>query len=114
LVSVGRRTDEIAEVLGLCEETVRSYLKKVQGKLGVRNRAHAAAEVVRPVDPLRGHGGRSAAAEFQEALQTTPSNYRRRIARGFWHKKGDQPLETRVEGLGVGPGLVPPGRPGAG
>ena len=38
LVSVGRRTDKIAQVLGLGEETVRSHLKKVQGKLGVRNR----------------------------------------------------------------------------
>jgi DNA-binding CsgD family transcriptional regulator len=47
LVSMGRRTDEIAHVLGLGEETVRSHLKKVQGKLGVRNRAHAAAEAVR-------------------------------------------------------------------
>ena len=40
LVSVGRRTDKIAQVLGLGEETVRSHLKKVQGKLGVRNRTH--------------------------------------------------------------------------
>ena len=34
-VSMGRRTEEIAKVLGLGEETVRSHLKKVQGKLGV-------------------------------------------------------------------------------
>jgi DNA-binding CsgD family transcriptional regulator len=47
LVSMGRRTEEIAQVLGLGEETVRSHLKKVQGKLGARNRAHAAAEAVR-------------------------------------------------------------------
>jgi len=47
LVSTGRRTDEIAKVLDLGEETVRSHLKKVQGKLGVRNRAQAAAEAVR-------------------------------------------------------------------
>jgi DNA-binding CsgD family transcriptional regulator len=47
LVSMGRRTEEIAQVLGLGEETVRSHLKKVQGKLGVRNRAHAVAEAVR-------------------------------------------------------------------
>jgi DNA-binding CsgD family transcriptional regulator len=40
LVSVGRRTDKIAQVLGLGEETVRSHRKKVQGKLGVRNRTH--------------------------------------------------------------------------
>ena len=47
LVSIGRRTDEIAKLLGVGEETVRSHLKNVQGKLGVRNRAHAAAEAVR-------------------------------------------------------------------
>jgi DNA-binding CsgD family transcriptional regulator len=47
LVSIGRRTEEIAKSLGLGEETVRSHLKKVQTKLGVRNRAHAAAEAVR-------------------------------------------------------------------
>ena len=47
LVSMGRRTDEIAQVLGLGEETVRSHLKKVQGKFGARNRAHAAAEAIR-------------------------------------------------------------------
>jgi DNA-binding CsgD family transcriptional regulator len=47
LVSMGRQTDEIANVLGLGEETVRSHLKKVQGKLGVRNRPHAVAEAIR-------------------------------------------------------------------
>jgi DNA-binding CsgD family transcriptional regulator len=47
LVSVGRRTDEIGKHLGIGEETVRSHLKKVQQKLGVRNRAHAAAEAIR-------------------------------------------------------------------
>jgi DNA-binding CsgD family transcriptional regulator len=47
LVSLGKRTEEVAKVLGLGEETVRSHLKKVQSKLGVRNRAHAAAEAVR-------------------------------------------------------------------
>ena len=47
LLSMGRRTEEIAKVLDLGEETVRSHLKKVQGKLGVRNRAQAAAEAVR-------------------------------------------------------------------
>jgi len=44
---MGRRSEEIAEVLGLGEETVRSHLKKAVCKLGVRNRAHAAAEAVR-------------------------------------------------------------------
>jgi DNA-binding CsgD family transcriptional regulator len=47
LVSMGRRTEEIAKVLELGAETVRSHLKKAQGKLGVRNRAQAAAEAVR-------------------------------------------------------------------
>ena len=47
LVSMGKRTEEIAKVLGLGEETVRSHLKKVQSKLGVRNRAQATAEAVR-------------------------------------------------------------------
>ena len=45
--SLGRRTAEIASLLGVGEETVRSHLKKVQAKLGARNRTHAAAEAVR-------------------------------------------------------------------
>jgi DNA-binding CsgD family transcriptional regulator len=47
LASMGRQTDEIAQMLGLGEETVRSHLKKVQTKLGVRNRPHAVAEAIR-------------------------------------------------------------------
>jgi DNA-binding CsgD family transcriptional regulator len=47
LVSTGRQTEEIAKLLELGEETVRSHLKKVQGKLGVRNRAQAVAEGIR-------------------------------------------------------------------
>ena len=47
LVSLGRRTNEVAKLLGIGEETVRSHLKKVQAKLDVRNRAHAVAEAVR-------------------------------------------------------------------
>jgi DNA-binding CsgD family transcriptional regulator len=47
LVSLGSRTSEVAKLLGVGEETVRSHLKKVQAKLGVRNRAHAVAEAVR-------------------------------------------------------------------
>jgi LuxR family quorum sensing-dependent transcriptional regulator len=47
LVSTGRRTEVIAKAWDMGEETVRSHLKKVQSKLGVRNRAHAAAEAVR-------------------------------------------------------------------
>ena len=47
LVSLGKGTSEIAKLLGIGEETVRSHLKKVQAKLGARNRAHAAADAVR-------------------------------------------------------------------
>jgi DNA-binding CsgD family transcriptional regulator len=47
LVSLGMGTTGIAKLLGIGEETVRSHLKKVQTKLGVHNRAHAAAEAVR-------------------------------------------------------------------
>jgi len=47
LASIGRQLDEIAKALGLGEETVRSHLKKVQHKLGVRNRVHAASEAIR-------------------------------------------------------------------
>lgn len=47
LASLGRRTDEIARLLAVGEETVRSHLKKVQMKLGTRNRTHAAAEALR-------------------------------------------------------------------
>jgi DNA-binding CsgD family transcriptional regulator len=47
LVSMGRRTEEVAQALGLGDETVRSHLKKVQGKLGVRNRAQPTVEAVR-------------------------------------------------------------------
>src|SRR5262245_50490286 len=47
LASMGRRTEDIAKSLQLGEETVRSHLKKVQTKLGARNRVQAAAEAVR-------------------------------------------------------------------
>jgi DNA-binding CsgD family transcriptional regulator len=47
LLAMGRQTGEIAHLLGLGEETVRSHLKKVQAKLGVRNRPHAVAEAMR-------------------------------------------------------------------
>ena len=47
LVSLGTATNDVAKLLGIGEETVRSHLKKVQAKLGVRNRAHATAEAVR-------------------------------------------------------------------
>jgi Response regulator containing a CheY-like receiver domain and an HTH DNA-binding domain len=35
LTSLGRTTNEVAKLLGIGEETVRSHLKKVQAKLGV-------------------------------------------------------------------------------
>ena len=47
LVSLGMASNDIARQLGIGEETVRSHLKKVQVKLGARNRAHAAAEAIR-------------------------------------------------------------------
>jgi LuxR family quorum sensing-dependent transcriptional regulator len=47
LASLGKDTKEIAKLLGIGDETVRTHLKKVQTKLGVRNRAHAVAEAIR-------------------------------------------------------------------
>ncbi|TMJ67999.1 MAG: helix-turn-helix transcriptional regulator [Alphaproteobacteria bacterium] len=47
LISTGARHREVAKALQIGEETVRSHLKKVQIKLGVRNRAHAVAEALR-------------------------------------------------------------------
>ena len=47
LVAGGKTVDEIAQSLGLGEETIRSHLKKVQAKLGARNRLHAVAEAMR-------------------------------------------------------------------
>jgi len=47
LVSTGKRSEEIAKLLGIGEETVRSHLKKMQRKLGVHNRTHAATEAIR-------------------------------------------------------------------
>jgi DNA-binding CsgD family transcriptional regulator len=47
MVSLGMGSNEIAKMLGIGEETVRSHLKKAQAKLRARNRAHAAAEAIR-------------------------------------------------------------------
>ena len=47
LVSTGGQSHEIAQALGIGDETIRSHLKKAQSKLGVRNRAHAVAEALR-------------------------------------------------------------------
>lgn len=47
LLSIGKRTAEIATHLGLGEETVRSHMKKAQRKLGVTDRTHAVADAMR-------------------------------------------------------------------
>jgi LuxR family quorum sensing-dependent transcriptional regulator len=47
LVSLGMGSSEIAKLLSIGEETIRSHLKKAQVKLGARNRAHAASEAIR-------------------------------------------------------------------
>jgi DNA-binding CsgD family transcriptional regulator len=46
-LSNGRRVREIANLLELGEETVRSHLKKAEAKLGVHDRTHAAVQAVR-------------------------------------------------------------------
>jgi DNA-binding CsgD family transcriptional regulator len=47
LVSMGAQFSEVADALGLGEETIRSHLKKAQYKLGARNRTQAVAEALR-------------------------------------------------------------------
>jgi LuxR family quorum sensing-dependent transcriptional regulator len=47
LVSTGAQCRDVAQALGLGEETIRSHLKKAQVKLGVRNRTAAVAEALR-------------------------------------------------------------------
>jgi LuxR family quorum sensing-dependent transcriptional regulator len=47
LLSTGAQTSDIAQALGLGEETIRSHLKKAQAKLGVRNRTQAACDAIR-------------------------------------------------------------------
>ena len=47
LLSVGMPFKEAAQYLGIGDETVKTHLKKVQVKLGVRNRIHAVAEALR-------------------------------------------------------------------
>jgi LuxR family quorum sensing-dependent transcriptional regulator len=47
LASVGKQLRQIADLLGLGEETVRSHMKKAQAKLGVGNRVHAVAQAIR-------------------------------------------------------------------
>ena len=47
LMSTGGQTRDIAQALGLGEETIRSHVKKAKAKLGVRNRTHAACAALR-------------------------------------------------------------------
>ena len=47
----GATSEEIATSLYLTEHTVKSHLKRIQGKLGARNRTHAVALALR----ARGH-----------------------------------------------------------
>ncbi len=47
LLSAGNQMAEIAGLLGLGDETVRSHLKKAQAKLGVRTRTQAVAQAIR-------------------------------------------------------------------
>lgn len=47
LISDGRQIAEAARLLGIGEETVRTHLKKAQGKLGAKNRAHVVAQAMR-------------------------------------------------------------------
>jgi DNA-binding NarL/FixJ family response regulator len=46
-ISYGKSTREIAHEIGLAEETVKSYLKQIFKKLGVRDRTEAATEGLR-------------------------------------------------------------------
>jgi DNA-binding CsgD family transcriptional regulator len=47
LLSLGKQVREIAALLGLGEETVRSHIKKAEAKLGVQNGSHAVAQALR-------------------------------------------------------------------
>ena len=46
-LSMGKSPKEIAEALGLGEETVRTHFKNAQAKLQANNRTHAIAEALR-------------------------------------------------------------------
>ncbi|MCM3567043.1 response regulator transcription factor [Neobacillus mesonae] len=46
-ISWGETTKEIASVLGISELTIQQYVQSAVKKLGVQNRVHAAAELIR-------------------------------------------------------------------
>jgi DNA-binding NarL/FixJ family response regulator len=46
-ISYGKSTREIGELMGLAEETVKTYTKQIFKKLGVRDRTEAATEGLR-------------------------------------------------------------------
>lgn len=47
LLSTGHQLSNVAQLLGLGKETIRSHVKKAQTKLGVRNRTHAVVQALR-------------------------------------------------------------------
>ena len=47
LLSLGHQVSEVAELLELGEETIRSHAKKAIAKLGAKNRTHAIAQAIR-------------------------------------------------------------------
>ena len=47
LISMGHHIRQVAGLLELGEETVRSHLKKAEAKLGVYDRCHAVAQAIR-------------------------------------------------------------------
>ncbi|MBE0621421.1 MAG: response regulator transcription factor [Burkholderiales bacterium] len=51
----GRSNREIAARLGISEETVRSHMKEILGRLGVRNRTEGVARYLKMIDQQRDH-----------------------------------------------------------
>jgi DNA-binding CsgD family transcriptional regulator len=47
MLSVGHQISQVAKLLELGEETVRTHLKKAQAKLGVHDRTHVVAQAIR-------------------------------------------------------------------
>ena len=46
LLAIGKITSEVSELLGICEETVQTLVKRAMKKLGARNRTHAVAKAI--------------------------------------------------------------------